>query len=112
MEMELSKRIKRRLRDLAIVSKNNKNVLHRMDELQSLLDVLLIHTTNNGTLIEKITEMDGPLWKGVDKLHWLGQVVLETQEVVYHTFDYKGTCISPNLSNIQRFELSIPNYGE
>lgn len=110
----LTSRIKSRIKDLHLVkssTSSNKELLHRIDELQSLLSVLHIHTTVNGTLIEKITDLDGPLWKGMQCLNWLGQVVTDTGEAIYHTFSHNGVCISPGLSNKERLDLSIDNYG-
>lgn len=110
----LASKIKSRLRDLHLVKKgstDNKQLLHRIDELQSLLESLHIHTTCNGTLIEKVTDLDGPIGKGQQFLNWLGQVVTDTGQAIYHTFDYKGICISPGLSNKERLDLSIDNYG-
>lgn len=113
-EKNLSRKIKNRIKDLTLIqrgSTDNKQLLHRIDELKSLLDVLHIHTTSNGTLIEKITDLDGPLWKGQQLLNWLGQVITDTGERIYHTFDHNGVCITPKLSNKERLDLSIDNYG-
>lgn len=113
-EKSLSRKIKSRINELTLINKgssSSKNLSHRIDELKSLLDVLHIHTTADGTLIEKITDLDGPLWKGQQLLNWLGQVINDTGEKIYHTFDHTGFCISPGLSNKERIDLSIDGYG-
>lgn len=105
-EKNLSRKIRERIKDLTLIQKSssdNKNLLHRIDELKSLLDVLRIYMTFDGALVEKVTDLDGSLW--------LGQVVTDTGQKIYHTFDHNGVCISPGLSNKERFDLSIDGYG-